>query len=68
MEPRYAEAHYNFALALKKDGKEEAAQLEFDKAFQISPELRNAPRPEPYANHEIVCLVASFGPVGSFCL
>jgi len=32
-------------LALHQQGKEAESQAEFEKAFAISPELRNAPRP-----------------------
>jgi hypothetical protein len=35
----------NLALALHQDNKEEEARAEFEKAFEIAPELRNAPRP-----------------------
>jgi len=45
LKPGYAEAHYNLALALHQQGKEEESRAEFEKAFEISPELRNAPRP-----------------------
>ena len=45
LKPLYAEGHYNLALALQQEGKETEARAEFDKAFEISPELRNAPRP-----------------------
>ncbi len=41
----YAGAHYNLALALHQEGKEDAAQAEFEKAYEISPELKNAPHP-----------------------
>jgi len=33
------------ALALHQENKEQDSQAEFEKAFAISPELRNAPRP-----------------------
>jgi protein O-GlcNAc transferase len=45
LKPEYAEAHYNLALALHQEGKEDAAHAELDKAYAISPELRNAPHP-----------------------
>lgn len=46
VKPRYAEAHYNLALTLQQQGKETESQAEFEKAFAISPELKNAPRPQ----------------------
>jgi len=45
LKPRYAEAHYNLALALHQEGKEEESRAEFEKAYEIAPELRNVPRP-----------------------
>jgi Tfp pilus assembly protein PilF len=45
LKPRYAEAHYNLALALQQAGDETKSQTEFEKAYEIAPELRNAPRP-----------------------
>ena len=45
LKPGYAEAHYNLALALQQEGKDEAARAEFAKAYEIAPELKNAPRP-----------------------
>jgi tetratricopeptide (TPR) repeat protein len=45
LKPRYAEAHYNLGLTLHQQGEEAEAQAEFEKAYEISPELRNAPRP-----------------------
>jgi len=45
LKPGYAEAHYNLGLALHQEGKEEEARAEFEKAYEISPELRNAPHP-----------------------
>ena len=45
LKPDYAGAHYNLALALHQEGKEDAAQAEFEKACEISPELKNAPHP-----------------------
>jgi Tfp pilus assembly protein PilF len=45
IKPEYAEAHYNLALTLHQLGKEAESQKEFERAFEISPELRNAPRP-----------------------
>jgi Tfp pilus assembly protein PilF len=41
----YAQAHFNLALALHQEKKEVESQAEFEKAFAIAPELRNAPRP-----------------------
>jgi hypothetical protein len=32
-------------LALHQEGKAERSRAEFEKAFEIAPELRNAPRP-----------------------
>jgi hypothetical protein len=32
-------------LALHQEGKEEESRAEFEKAYEIAPELRNAPRP-----------------------
>jgi Tfp pilus assembly protein PilF len=43
LKPAYAEAHYNLALALQKVGKVAEANAEFEKAYEIMPELRNAP-------------------------
>ena len=45
LKPRYAEGHFNLALALQKQGKEAEARAEFEKAYEISPALRNASRP-----------------------
>jgi tetratricopeptide (TPR) repeat protein len=45
LKPGYAEAHYNLALALQQEGKDEAARTEFAKAYEIAPELKNAPHP-----------------------
>jgi Tfp pilus assembly protein PilF len=45
LKPGYAEAHYNLALALHQDNQEEESRAEFEKAFEIAPELKNAPRP-----------------------
>jgi Tfp pilus assembly protein PilF len=45
LKPAYAEAHYNLALALQQEGKEDAARAEFAKAYEIAPELKNAPHP-----------------------
>jgi tetratricopeptide (TPR) repeat protein len=42
---QFAEAHYNLGLALHQQGEEAEAQTEFNKAYEISPELRNVPRP-----------------------
>jgi len=43
LKPLYAEAHYNLALALHQEGKEEESRREFEKAYEISPGLRNLP-------------------------
>jgi hypothetical protein len=32
-------------LALHQEGKEEESRAEFEKSYEISPELRNVPRP-----------------------
>jgi Tfp pilus assembly protein PilF len=45
LKPRYAEAHYNLALAFRQEGKSTEAQQEFERSFQIEPELRNLPLP-----------------------
>jgi Tfp pilus assembly protein PilF len=45
LKPAYAEAHYNLALALRQDGREAESGAEFEKAFAISPELKNLVRP-----------------------
>ncbi len=45
LKPRYAEAHYNLALALHQEGKEEESRAEFEKAYEIAPGLRNVPCP-----------------------
>jgi Tfp pilus assembly protein PilF len=42
VKPGYAEAHYNLALALRQESKEAESRAEFEKAFAIAPELRNA--------------------------
>jgi len=39
------DAHYNLALALHQQRKEAESRAEFNKAYEISPELINAPRP-----------------------
>jgi len=44
LKPGYADAHYNLALALHQDGREAESGAEFEKAFAISPDLRNLPR------------------------
>jgi Flp pilus assembly protein TadD len=41
----YAEAHYSLGLALHQERKEEEVRAEFAKAYEIAPELRNAPHP-----------------------
>ena len=43
LKPDYAEAHYNLALALQKEGKETEAKAELEKAYEIMPELRDRP-------------------------
>jgi Tfp pilus assembly protein PilF len=45
LKPRYTKAHYNLASTLHQQGEEAKAQAEFDKGYEIAPELRNAPRP-----------------------
>jgi Tfp pilus assembly protein PilF len=45
LKPDYAEAHYNLGLTLHQDGKESESGAEFEKAYAISPDLRNVPRP-----------------------
>jgi len=45
LKPAYAEAHYNLALAFHQDGKEAESRAEFEKAYAISPELRNVSHP-----------------------
>jgi len=45
LKPSYAEAHFNLGLALHQGGKEQESLAEFDKAYEISPDLRNAPHP-----------------------
>jgi protein O-GlcNAc transferase len=45
LKPRYAEAHYNLALALHQEGNEAESRAEFEKAFEIAPELKDAQRP-----------------------
>jgi hypothetical protein len=42
---RYPEAHYNLALALHQERKEAESRAEFEKSYEIAPELRIAPRP-----------------------
>ena len=44
LNPRYAGTHYNLALALHQEGKESGARAEFEKAYEISLELKSAPR------------------------
>ena len=50
LKPRYAEAHYNLALALQKEGKDSEAGAEFEKAYEIMPELRNASSPQEHSS------------------
>jgi len=45
LKPRYAAAHYNLALALQQEGNEAESRAEFNKAYEIAPELKNAPHP-----------------------
>jgi Tfp pilus assembly protein PilF len=45
LKPSYAEAHYNLALALHQQGNETDSRAELEKAYDISPSLRDAPRP-----------------------
>jgi Flp pilus assembly protein TadD len=45
LKPSYAEAHYNLGLALQKQGKEAESRAEFEKAFEIEPELRTVAHP-----------------------
>jgi tetratricopeptide (TPR) repeat protein len=45
LKPRYAEAHYNLALALRQEGKKANAQQEFERAYKLAPELRSLPLP-----------------------
>jgi tetratricopeptide (TPR) repeat protein len=45
LKPSYAEAHYNLALALRQEGKKADSQQELEKAYQLSPDLRNVPLP-----------------------
>jgi tetratricopeptide (TPR) repeat protein len=45
LKPNYAEAHYNLGLTLHQEGKEADSLVEFEKAYAISPELKNLPRP-----------------------
>ncbi|PYV49354.1 MAG: hypothetical protein DMG92_11205 [Acidobacteria bacterium] len=40
----YAEAHYNLALTLRQEGKMAESNAEFEKAYAISPELKDLPR------------------------
>jgi Flp pilus assembly protein TadD len=42
LKPRYAEAHYNLALALQQEGNETESRAELAKAYEIEPELRNS--------------------------
>jgi Tfp pilus assembly protein PilF len=45
LKPEYAEAHYNLALAFRQQGKKAEAQHEFERAYEIEPQLRNQPLP-----------------------
>ena len=40
LKPGYAEAHYNLALVLQKEGKDAASQAELAKAYEINPALK----------------------------
>jgi Tfp pilus assembly protein PilF len=42
LKPNYAEAHYNLALALHQENKEAESRAEYEKAYVLAPELRNA--------------------------
>jgi len=46
IKPGYAEAHYNLGLALRQLGRDREARAEVEKAYAISPELRNLARPQ----------------------
>jgi tetratricopeptide (TPR) repeat protein len=45
LEPNYAAAHYNLAVAYRKKGMSAEAELEFKKAADLDPEYRSATRP-----------------------
>jgi hypothetical protein len=45
LKPSHAEAHYDFASTLYQQGKEAESRVEFEKAHEIAPELRNAIHP-----------------------
>ena len=45
LKPAYAEAHYNLALAFRQQGKKDQAQQEFERAYQLAPELKSFPLP-----------------------
>jgi Tfp pilus assembly protein PilF len=45
LKPSYAEAHYNLALALQQEGNEAESRAEFNKAYEIAPELKDVPHP-----------------------
>ena len=42
LKPGYAEAHYNLALVLQKEGNEAASRAELGKAYEIKPALKYA--------------------------
>jgi Tfp pilus assembly protein PilF len=42
LKPEYAEAHYNLALVLQKEGKQGEARAELEKAYEIEPGLKDA--------------------------
>jgi Tfp pilus assembly protein PilF len=45
LKSNYAEAHYNLALAFHQQGNEADSRAELEKAYEIAPSLRDAPRP-----------------------
>jgi len=45
LKPRYAEAHYNLALALHQEGKEEEISRRVREGYDIAPELRERAPP-----------------------
>ena len=40
LKPDYAEAHYNLALALLQTGRKAESNSEFEKAYQLAPDLK----------------------------